>query len=814
MPVEKPVNKISQNTEIDEVKKFISNIFANWYWIVLSLAISLTVAWMINRYTKPIYSVYTTILSQKYYKSRSSRTMDVIQGSEYFATQKDINWEVSILKSYRIVTETIKRLNWDVFYYQPGNIRTSEIYPGSPLKVITDSSSATVPYGVMIDCDIAGENQYRLKSEHPVWKLALAGQTFEFGKQHNIDGWSFTITKDKYLNAGSTISFTVNQLESLVGEYRGKLQIGWLAKGSAVLRLSLTGETPRREMDFLTKIAEVIEEQSIITKNEAAVKTIDFINQQLGQISDSLVSTSKIMQGYRLRNRDLTLGSQNIFGKINLLEEEKYQLRLTNHYLDYLEDYISSKSVNEVIAPNTIGVEASLLNNLIIEYVNLRMGERTRNTELYKNSPLYKYQNLEVEERLLEFEKSIMESIQTSRDRNDFNIRQIDQRINEYLASMGGLLDQERELTDYQKIFNLNEQFYVMLLTEKVTASIAKASQESDYAVLDTPRLAGPPIAPRTSRNYTFALVIGLGLPIGIFYLIGFLNPYIISKDDLDRHSSMPMLGIVGHDGSKTVLVTKSKPKSSIAESFRNLRANLQYFLKKDADTRTILVTSSVSGEGKTFCSANLAYIYAISGKKTLVLGADLRKPALTKVLKQKNSRGLSSFLAGLCEYDELGENIITDNLYVIHSGHVPPNPSELLVNERMALFMEKIKQDYEVIIIDSPPVGIVSDALELTKYADISVIVVRQATTKKNSIDVINNMYLEGKITNAATIFNDINFSRTIYGHKYGYGRHGYGYGYGHGYGYYDDEPQTKRNFFARIFVRKKSHKSESTNL
>jgi capsular exopolysaccharide synthesis family protein len=341
-----------------------------------------------------------------------------------------------------------------------------------------------------------------------------------------------------------------------------------------------------------------------------------------------------------------------------------------------------------------------------------------------------------------------------------------------------------------------------MLLTEKVTASIAKASQESDYAVLDTPRLAGPAIKPQKSKNYTYAIILGLGLPIGIFYLIGFLNPFVVTKDDLDRHTNMPMLGIVGHDKSKTLLVARSKPKSSIAESFRNLRANLQYFLKNGSDTKTILVTSSVSGEGKTFCSANLAYIYAISGKKTLVLGADLRKPALSKVFKQKNSRGLSSYLAGLCEYEELGENVITDNLYIIHSGHVPPNPSELLVSEKMAQFIQKIKSDYEVIVLDCPPIGIVSDALELSKYADINAIIIRQGTTKKNSIDVINAMYQEGKIKNTATIFNDIDFSRTIYGHKYGYGGR---YGYGYGYGYYDDEPGKKASFFTRFFKRKK---------
>ena len=775
--MEKNIN--NQRTEVDEVKKFISNIFANWYWVALSLFISLSVAFIINRYSKPIYSVYTTILSKKYYKSRSSRTMDVLQGSEYFATQKDINWEVSVLKSYRIVTETIKRLDWDVFYYMEGNLRTAELYPYSPLHVSSDSLSSNIPFGVMINCEIINTDEFTLTTENVIWKPIFEGRTFYFNKSQQVNGWSFTISQRNNSIPGTEISFIVNQIEQLSGRYRGKLGVGWLAKGSAVLKLTLTGETPQKEMDFLTKISEVIEEQSIISKNEAAVQAIDFINDQLSQISDSLVSTSKIMQNYKLQNRDLALGSQQIFEVINVLEEEKYQMILSNQYLNYLRDYIANKSEHEVIAPNTIGVEASLLNTLITEYVNLRMEERTRNTQLYKNSPLYQYQNSEVVERLKEYEQSILESIETSRARNDFSIKEIDGRINAYLSSMKGLLNEERELMDIQKIFNLNEQFYVMLLTEKVTASIAKASQESDYAVLDTPRLAGPPISPRKQRNYTFAIVIGLGLPIGLFYIIGFLNPFIFSKDDLDRHSGMPMLGIVGHDSSKTLLVTKAKPKSSIAESFRNLRANLQYFLKIDSTCKTILVTSSVSGEGKTFCSANLAYIYAISGKKTLVLGADLRKPALSKVLNQKNSRGLSSYLAGLCEYEDLGEDIATENLKVIHSGHVPPNPSELLVSSRMQTLIKKIKEDYEVIIIDSPPIGIVSDALELSKYADINMIIIRQGSTKKSSVDVINAMYQESKIKNSATVLNDVDFSRTIYGHKYGYGNK-YGYGYG----------------------------------
>ncbi len=797
--MEKVPNNLNHKNDTDEVKKFIMNILANWQWIVFFLTIALTIAFLINRYTTPIYSVYTTILSKKYHKQRSSRTLDVIQGNEYFSTEKDINWEVNVLKSYRVVSETIRELNWEVSYFKEGNLRTSELYPYSPIKVLTDTLSDNIPYGVLFNCKALGSNGFELATEDKTWRPIVEAQRFTFGKQETLDGWSFSINKNENMKEGEVIGFQPNRLESLVGEYRSKLFVGWLAKGSAVLKLSLIGETPQKEIDFLSKISKIIEKFSIDDKNVTAVNTIEFIDSQLLLISDSLSATGKIMQDFKLKNRELTMGSEQVFSKINELEEEKYQLVLTNQYLDYLEGYIKNKGKGEVIAPNTIGVEASLLNSLIVEYVNIRMKERTRNTQLYKDSPLYKYQNKEQKDLLVEYEQSILESVQTSRDRNNFRIKEIEDRKESYLNEMKDLLEDEREYKDFQKLFNLNEQFYLMLLTEKVTASIAKASQESDYAVLDSPRRDGPAISPKTRQNYIYAIVLGLGIPIGIFYLIGYLNPFIFSKDDLDRHSDMPMLGIIGHDLSTSLIVCKEKPKSAIAESFRNLRANLQYFLKTDDETKTILVTSSVSGEGKTFCSANLAYIYAISGKKTLVVGADLRKPALSKVIKQRNSRGLSSYLAGLCEYGELGETAVTDNLSIIHSGHVPPNPSELLVGDRIKTFIEKIKQDYEVIIIDSPPIGIVSDALVLTEYSDINIILVRQGTTRKGSLDMINKMYLDDKLVNPTVAFNDVDFSRTIYGHKYGYGDR---YGYGHGsYGYYDDEPREKRNFFKRLF-------------
>ncbi|MDZ7608174.1 MAG: hypothetical protein U5K79_21930 [Cyclobacteriaceae bacterium] len=600
---ERPPVSPSNRNEVDEVKKFINNILSNWQWPALSLAIALTIAFFINRYSPPIYSVGTSILSKKYYKQRSTKAMDVIQGTEYFATEKDINWEVNVLKSYRVVSEAIKRLDWGVFYYKEGNVLTTELYPYSPIRVVSADSCANYPYDMLIDCMAGRENSFTLSTKNEAWNAFFAGKNFQFGKEEFVNGWNFHIEKKKEgLGENEIVKFRVNSMDGLIGQYRGKLMVGWLAKGSAVLKLTLTGETPRREMDFLAVISKVIEEFSVDDKNVAAIKTISFIDDQLLRISDSLNTTSKLLQAFKLQNREFNMGSTRIFAKITEIEEEKYKLVLANQYLDYLEEYIKNKSEYDVIAPNTIGVEASLLNSLINEYVTLRMEERTRNTQFFKKSPIYANQNKEKVDMLSEYEKSILESVNTSRDRNDIQIQQIGERVEGFFAEMRSLLDQEREYTDYEKIYKLNEQFYMMLLTEKVTASIARASQEPDYAVLDAPRVEGPPISPKKSKNYTYALILGLALPIGIFYLIGYLNPYIFSKDDLDKHSNMPFLGMVGHDLSKSVIVCQEKPKSSIAESFRNLRANLQYFLKNGSSSKCILVTSSVSGEGKDLC--------------------------------------------------------------------------------------------------------------------------------------------------------------------------------------------------------------------
>jgi capsular exopolysaccharide synthesis family protein len=409
-----------------------------------------------------------------------------------------------------------------------------------------------------------------------------------------------------------------------------------------------------------------------------------------------------------------------------------------------------------------------------------------------------------------ELEKNILESMDNIIKANEIAIQEIEKKMEDMIDSADDLLSEETQYMNFERIFSLNERFYTLLLTKKAEAAIAQASQESDYEVLDYPGVTGPPILPKVRKNYMLALVLGAGIPIGIIILLNYLNPYIITIEDLKKYSKIPLLGMIGHSRRESMLIVKTNPKALLAESFRKIRANLKYFSEGFNGGNTILITSSVSGEGKTFTSINLGYIYALSGKKTLLLGADMRKPAFDKFFELREEEGLSNYLAGVCNYDKLLHNVLLDDLFVIHSGTIPPNPSELLLGKRMNELMVRLKKDFDIIIIDSPPIGLVSDTIEMLKYSEVNLIIVRQNKTHKAALSGINNLYHEGKLGNCAVVYNDINYSRLSYSYNYGYGygySYGYGYGYGYSYGnsagYYDEDHPEKKSFLKKLTRR-----------
>jgi tyrosine-protein kinase Etk/Wzc len=356
----------------------------------------------------------------------------------------------------------------------------------------------------------------------------------------------------------------------------------------------------------------------------------------------------------------------------------------------------------------------------------------------------------------------------------------------------------ERQLINIQRDFNINDKIYAFLLQKRAEAGITKASNAPDNQRLD---MAMPEnairIKPNYSINYMMALAIGGILPLILLILIEYFNSRIVDRNVIEQLTSAPLLGSVGHNEKLFELPVFENPKSALAESFRALRANLQYFMKSEKNN-VIAVSSTVSGEGKTFCAANLAAILAMASRKTLLVSLDLRKPKVHRIFKLDNSTGISSYLAGITPLEKVIFPTYIQNLFVAVSGPVPPNPAELIESAPMMNFINSLKQQYDYIIIDTPPVAIVTDALLLKEMVDIYVFVVRHGFSDKQVLKLIENLYTKRGITNLALIVNDV-LTKGYFNYNSSYG-YGYGYGYGYKHGYYDEESKTQTLSF-RIF-------------
>ena len=763
--------KRNQGGDFEEIKRFLLRALNYWYLIVASLVIGIVTAWLINRYTTPVYSVEATIVN-KSYELESASPLDMLHTSDYFRPYRDIKHETNVIKSFSVIGRVIKNLDWQVSYYKKGNIKTSEIYRQHAYRVVPDSTSKSLPYNVMFHVIPDGKT-FTMDTEHDHYNSLLNGKKFSFGKPVEINGFRFIIFKN---NGGQEeFWFRFNNFESLVNQYRGKLNIGFSDK-SAVMQLSLSGHAPAKEIDFLNALGEVLNEVSIDEKNIQAVQAINFINEQLQYLADSLKTVGDVMQTLKLKNRDLTSGSENLFEKINELEEKKSTLMLTNQYLDYLEDYIRQSDSSDVIAPSTLGLEAELLGGLINEYIQLRMERKVSEIDMFSKSPIYKLENRERESMLDELEKNILENINSIRNANLLSIRNLNNRMTLLINSIQDLLEEELKLGNYQRIYELNEEFYNILLQSKAQASIAKASASSDYRMLNKARVTGL-ISPQKQRNYTLGAGLGLGIPLAIIYLLGLLNNKIMSRDDITRITEIPILGTVGHKIQKGEMVVIDDPKSQVSESFRNIRANLKYYSGTNGNGKVFLVTSSLSGEGKTFSAINLANVLALSGKKTVLVGGDLRRPTLAKYMNIREGRGISNYLAGISNYDEVIIPTQTKNLFLLQAGDIPPNPAELLLSEHMVGLVDKLRNDYDFIVVDSPPLGVVSDTTELIKFADVNILIVRQGVTTKPSLGVVNEMVVDQKLPRLGIIFNDVNFKKLGYGYGNDYYYRAYGY-------------------------------------
>jgi capsular exopolysaccharide synthesis family protein len=769
------------------VKRYVSLFISNWYWFAMSLFTALTIVYCINRYSEKIFTVSSSLLIKDEKGGELSFGKNIMPGSNVFNSQQNLNNEIGILKSFRLNKRVIDSLpEFKIVYFGVGkrNIVESRLYKDSPFQVKAEAIDYQPSIG-KIYITITSAKTYLLES---IGKTKI-GQKQQFGDRYKEHGFNFIINLRDSKNfifepeKSNKYYFYFMRSEDLASYYMGKLDVSPVSKDATLINLSSSGPVPEQEVDYLNKLMELYIWDGLESKNQTADSTIKFIDRQIKLISDSLIKAEDNLQNFRLENKLVNISEEGtlIQNQVEKFENEKAILELQYQYYQYLKEYLGSRNESgDIISPSVMGVSDPGLGRLVLELAVLQQKKKQLSMNLSAELPPV---NLS-EENIIIAKKALSENVESGLFNLEQSLADVNKRIAMVSQEIIKLPGTEREMISIKRKFDLNNTVYTYLLEKRAETGIARASNVSDNKIIDEAEIYNSSqINPRPRSNDLKALIIGLFMPGLIIVLLYYFNNRIIDNGDILKRTSVPIVGYVSHNENIKEIPVIDSPGSALSESFRSIRTTLRYFIKETPHP-VIAITSTISSEGKTFISINLAAVIALLGKKVLLIGLDLRKPRIHKIIGIDNSEGMSTYLSSNCEYDDVIKETSISNLYYASSGPVPPNPAELIDDERMNTFIEKAKKEFDYIIIDTPPIAVVSDTLLISGFVDINMFVVRQRFSSKNTLELIQELYKGEKLKNMGIIINDI----SLYGY-YGYGlRYGYyrGYGYSYGKNYY----------------------------
>jgi capsular exopolysaccharide synthesis family protein len=763
-------------------KRVIAQVIRFWYLIVLSLLAALSIAYLVNRYSTRVYPVTASIIIKEHDENVGAK---FLYNNELLNPYRNFFNEIYIMKSYPLIQEVLESLGFGVAVYREGDIKTTEYYdPDFPVEfhVLPGSQSP------------AGKKFYFTVTDGQTFNLQyITDNENDQGKQFSelhfddtvaVNGFSIRVSNTSDITTLRNKTFTIvfNNPLLLAKQYSSRLSATWAEPGAAVVNLSISGPVAQKEIDFLTKFIERYQYYDVEKKNKAATMALRFLDEQLVLIGDSLKLYEDQVENFKRRNIITNMDGETnrLYDKLKGFEEQKFQYRLMDNYFNYITKLLQSDQYDGVFTPGSVGITDDVMAALITELialqteVNIYRNNQERGVEKLMDNPRL----AEKLQRISYVKKDIQKTIENSRRTQQINVQFINDQIRLVEDALAKLPGTERELITIQRNYSLKESLYIYLLQKRTEAGLSKASTTSDITIVNPP-MAGGAVSPRIMQNYGIAVGIGLLLPLMAFVLVEVLNDRVQSKEDIEQNTSVPVIGGVGHNRALDPLIVFRKPRSAMAESFRALRSNLNYFTG-NKDHQVFMVTSSIPGEGKSFTTLNIATVLAMAGKRTVILGADLRRPKLFDDLKLNNDAGLSQYLSGMVGLEEVIQTSEIENLFLIAGGPMPPNPSELLIRPAMAELMVLLKERFDFVIIDTPPLTFVTDAFVLSSFADHTLFVIRQDFTPRAALHHLDEFYTTGKLARISVLFNDLRKS----GLGYGYGGYGYGYGYSYKYG------------------------------
>lgn len=782
-----------------EIRYVIAKYIRYWPWYILFITIFLIATFLFHRYTVDEYEVSGSMVI----KTNTSPEARILDRSNIFSTGLNLENDILRLRSKGLASQALQKLHFDVEYYAKTNIKAIELYDRSPIRIDVDWNHFQMS-DVPIQLEILSENTFRLTKEEGGFmdfnSAVAAGDESIYNKTYSF-GEEIETARSKFIvhlvNPGRTneaLVFKLRNPSSLEDTYSRSIQVSLQNEYSSVLRLSTTTKVVEKGRDYINALMESYIAFDLSEKNKIQENTLAFIEEQLGFLEDSLQQKERELQDFKVENKLLDVSAEfsNILGKMNTLDEMNAEIDYQLEYFEQIRTYMEQKSrdFSDVIAPSVIGIPDPLLNGLIQTLVTLSQERRKLLATVNENHP----EVLKIDVQMDKTQDFLFENVVNLIENTKQKKKSIQRNIQVYDAEFSTLPESESKYSGIFREFKLRESLYTYLLEKRAEAGIAMASNVSDNAILDAAR-RGTLIFPKKQQNYGLAIVLGLLLPFGFVVVRDIFDDTIKDQRDLKKHFMIPQLGIVGYSLKDTNKVVLDFPKSAVAESFRSLRSAITY-LASGKNTKMILVTSSVSGEGKTFTSLNLASAMALGSKKTVVVGGDLRRPKLASYFGESDRVGLSTYLIGKVEAEEIVKPSTHENLWVVPSGVIPPNPAELLQTPRLIEFLEYLRSKFDVVIFDTPPMGLVSETIDLMRLFDINLYVVRQNYTVKDHLVMINDLFNNKQVKNVYGVFNGIVNS--------GYHYEGYNYGYGNTYlysqnnkymyNYYGDDLETKK--------------------
>ncbi|MFN8165942.1 MAG: polysaccharide biosynthesis tyrosine autokinase [Bacteroidia bacterium] len=785
-------NAETQRKHDDEIdlRLLFYNIRKKWHYFLVSFFLFFIGAFLYIKLTLPVYEASSSVLI-KDSKNTSKNIEDILTG-DLFGNTKNVATEIGILRSRTILEETINELNLGVSYFGKSTFFNYPVYKNSPFSVTPNFVSEGI-YDEKFELKKTDKDHFTLETDISNHQLNYSYKgTHRFGEEIKTPYFSIVITQNDSAgtDANDEFIFTINSMTTLLNYYNEKLKVEPMNKDATIVNVSVQDKVKQRAIDFLNTLGKVYINRDVKDKSSVAALTLKFVDEQLEEISKTLNTTELELQKFKEQKGtvDLSEESKAYLERVTAVDENRVKAEIDLKSLDYLYNYVTNNKDLEALAPSSLGAPDPLLIDLITELKTL---QSKRKSLSYGSAPSQSPAVKVIDEQIEQTKKALIENINNIRNLTKTNLAGINNQLNSYENSIRKIPNIERELLGIQRNFTVNENIYLYLLQKKAETGIAKATAVSDNKVLDNAAANDIPVIPNKKAVFIITLMLALIVPVVVVLLQGYIKNTISNRDDIEKLTKIPIIGVVGHLHGDERLVVSTKPKSSIAEAFRSIRANLMFFGLADQH-KIVLITSSVGGEGKSFSTLNLATVLSLQGHRVIIVGMDLRKPQLVQDLGVSNEIGVSTYLIGKSTLESVIHSTKIHGLDIIPSGPIPPNPAELLAKKETKILLEGLRDKYDYIFIDTPPVGIVSDAMMLMKLADVNVFILRENYSKKDYIKTINDYYSQGMVNNLCILLNDAGTNQ-----RYGYG-YGYSYGY-YGYGYYDEEKGKKRVFGRR---------------